>query len=151
VTKELTEIRKTILIDARPETVFSAITDEKELTKWFPDQARMEPRVGGAVQFKFLEGGKENHSVEGRVLEIVPGRKISYSWTNTSDPNFPKTVVTWTLEPAGDDKTRVTLLHTGFDPKSKWSDMHDKGWSYFIDRLAKHCAGRTVGERAKLR
>lgn len=147
---ELTEIRKTIVIDAKPEVIFRAITDEKELTKWFPDQARLEPKVGGFVQFKFLEGGKENHRVEGRVLEIVPGRKISYSWTNMSDPDFPKTEVTWILEPAG-DKTRVTLLHTGFDPKNKWFDLHSKGWSYFIeDRLVKYCTGKAVGERARL-
>ncbi len=150
MTRELTEIRKTVVIDSKPETVFKAITDEKELTHWFPDQARLEPKVGGFVQLKFLEDGKENHRVEGRVLEIVPGRKISYSWTNMSDPNFPKTVVTWILEPAGDG-TRVTLTHTGFDPKSKWFDMHSKGWSYFIeDRLVKYCTGSAVGERVKI-
>lgn len=151
MTEELTEIRKTIAIDAKPEVVFKAITDEKELTMWFPDQAKLEPRVGGFVQFKFLEEGKENHRVEGKVLEIVPDRKISYSWTNMSDPNFPKTVVTWTLEPAGKDRTKVTLVHTGFDPKSKWFDLHNKGWSYFIEeRLVRYCSGLDMGGRVKI-
>jgi len=30
------EIRKTIVIDAPPHVVFKALTDEKELTQWFP-------------------------------------------------------------------------------------------------------------------
>ncbi len=146
---ELTgEIRKTIIIDALQDAVFRAITDEKELTRWFPDQADLEPKVGGSVLFKFFDEGKENHRVEGKVLELVPGRKISYSWTNLSDPNFPKTVVTWTVEPAAGNKTLVTLVHTGFDPKSRWFDLHSKGWSYFIEeRLSKYCTGIPLGKR----
>jgi uncharacterized protein YndB with AHSA1/START domain len=43
------EIKKTIVIDASPEVVFKAITDPNELTNWFPDQAILEPRVGGKM------------------------------------------------------------------------------------------------------
>lgn len=134
------EIRKTIVIDAPPEIVFRAISDEKELTQWFPDQAKLEPKVGGFLQFKFYEDGKENHRVEGKILEIIPNKKISYSWVNKSDSNFPKTVVTWTLDIIDGNKTKVTLVHTGFDPKSRWYDLHSKGWSYFIeDSLVEYC------------
>lgn len=39
--------------------MFRALTDEKELTHWFPDQAKLdEPRVDGFMQFKFFEDGK---------------------------------------------------------------------------------------------
>lgn len=104
--------------------MFRALTDEKELTHWFPDQAKLEePRVDGFMQFMFFEDGKENHRVEGKVLEIVPNKKISYSWANKFDPNFPKTTVTWTLEEVDGNKTRVTLVHAGFDSKSKWYDL----------------------------
>lgn len=150
---ELTgEIKKTIIIDASPDVVFNALTDEKELTNWFPDQAKLEPRVGGSMQFKFFEEGKENHRVEGKVLELVQGRRISYSWANLSDSNFPKTVVTWTIEPAAGNKTLVTLVHTGFDPKSRWFDLHSKGWSYFVEeRLPKYCSGIPPGKREKIK
>ena len=146
------EIRKSIIIDAPADIVFKAISDEKELTNWFPDQAKLERKAGGTMQFRFFakkdgqeravegEEGAVDHTVEGRVLEIVPNKKLSYSWTNTSDPKFPKTVVTWTLEPAG-SKTRVTLVHTGFDTKSRWYELHNQGWSYFVeDRLAAYCS-----------
>lgn len=110
--------------------MFRALTDEKELTHWFPDQAKLEePRVDGFMQFKFFEDGKENHRVEGKVLEIVSNKKISYSWANKFDPNFPKTTVTWTLEEVDGNKIRVTLVHAGFGSKSKWYDLHGKGWS----------------------
>jgi uncharacterized protein YndB with AHSA1/START domain len=133
------EIRKSIVIDALPDVVFRAITSEKELTNWFPDQARFEPRVGGFVQFRFYQNDKEHHRVEGKVLEIIPNKKVSYSWSNKSDPNFPDTAVTWTLEKLDGNKTRVTLVHTGFDPKSDWYNLHGQGWSYFMDRLDRYC------------
>jgi hypothetical protein len=61
-----------------------------------------------------------------------------------------KELVTWTLEPAG-NKTRVTLLHAGFDPKSKWFDLHNKGWSYFIEeRLVRYCSGADMDARVKI-
>jgi uncharacterized protein YndB with AHSA1/START domain len=45
--QETIEIKKSIVIDATPEVVFKAITDPNELTHWFPDQAILEPKVGG--------------------------------------------------------------------------------------------------------
>jgi hypothetical protein len=48
-----TEIKKSIVMDASPEVVFKAITDPDELTNWFPDQAILEPKVGGRMKFSF--------------------------------------------------------------------------------------------------
>lgn len=132
------EIRKTIVIDARPEVVFKALTDEQELTQWFPNQAAFEARVGGRMKFKFHrpETG-ENHTMEGKVLELVSDKKLSYSWKGDLVPDFPDTIVTWTLEPVEGNKTQVTLVHSGL--KGKLAEEHDKGWTYFIGRLAQHC------------
>ena len=49
------EIRKTIIIEASSDTVFKAITEQEELTQWFPDQAILEPRVLGKVRFTTLK------------------------------------------------------------------------------------------------
>ena len=75
------EIRKTIVIDASPEVVFSAITEPEELTQWFPDQAILVPKIGGKVRFVTL---KEIHPEwkldrdyisEGTIQEFVPNKK----------------------------------------------------------------------------
>jgi len=47
------EVRKSIVINASPEVIFKAITDPQQLTQWFPDQAILEPRVGGKMKFSF--------------------------------------------------------------------------------------------------
>jgi uncharacterized protein YndB with AHSA1/START domain len=142
------EIKKTIVIEAPPSAVFRALTDEKALTEWFPNQARLEARVGGQVEFKFEKAdGDVDHVVVGKILEIIPDKKLSFSWKNTTDPDFPDTVVTWTL--AGvDGKTRVELTHTGFEKGSRWLDLHYGGWSYFAGRLAEYCKNGHVESRA---
>lgn len=37
------------------DTVFKAITEQEELTQWFPDQAILEPRVLGKMRFTTLK------------------------------------------------------------------------------------------------
>jgi uncharacterized protein YndB with AHSA1/START domain len=141
------EIRKTIVVEASPSVVFKALTDEKELTQWFSNQgAVLEARVGGAVEFKFLRPDGEKHTMQGRILEIIPGKKLSYSWKfgPAQDSNE---VVTWVLEAVdGGGKTRVTLLHTGFKKPSQKeleSGMSlEAGWSHFVGQLANYCKGR---------
>ena len=48
-----------IVIDAAPEVVLKAITDNDELTKWFPGNAILEPKVGDQVKFSFYKESSE--------------------------------------------------------------------------------------------
>jgi uncharacterized protein YndB with AHSA1/START domain len=59
--EETIEIKKNIVIDASPEVVFKAITDPNELTNWFPDQAVLEPKVGGKMKFGFYKNSKRGN------------------------------------------------------------------------------------------
>jgi len=147
------ELGKTIEIDAPAHAVFSALTDSKELTQWWPDIGTFEPRVGGKFHFTFLaerhkEMGDRDHRLDGEVLEIVPNKKLVYSFIPDEeyrpDGVRPKpTVVTWSLEEVGNNRTKVTLVHSGF---TKEMDKHFKdvtaGWSYFTARLVEYCKNR---------
>lgn len=141
---EIIEIRKSILIEASPEVVFTAITDPNELTKWFPDQAIFEPRVGGKMKFSFYkhnsEGQAKDHFIQGTIIEFIPNKKIVYTWDHPDIPDSPKTVVTWKLEKIDNNKTKVDLLHTGFKLDEMFKE-HDEGWTYFLSRLEKYCRG----------
>jgi len=134
------EIRKTIEIDASPEIVFKALTDESELTQWFPDQAILEPKVGGKMKFTFLARKAKNLDrdfyPDGEIIEFEPNKKLSYTWRPEGISNFPRTVVTWTLKKIGNDKTRLELVHSGFTGKPhEMYEEHNSGWDYFTDRL----------------
>lgn len=141
------EIRKTVIINALPQVVFRAITEEKELTNWFPDVAILEPRVGGRVKFTFYKEKSEmrdrDYNPEGVVLEYIPNEKISYTWEHKDIPGFPRTVVTWKLERFDENKTRLELVHSGFAIEEQETyDEHNKGWSYFTNKLVEYCASK---------
>lgn len=61
---------------------FKAITDPNELTHWFPDQAILEPKVGGKMKFSFFKTDSEYRQMdyfpEGTITEFVPNKKVSY-------------------------------------------------------------------------
>lgn len=142
------EIRKSIVIDAPPDIVFKAISDDKELTDWFPDLAIFEPRVGGKVRFTFYKENSEKQIrdvyPEGEVLEFIPNRKISYTWEHKDIEGFPRTVVTWQLEDIGNNKTKVELVHSGFTgAENEMYNEHKEGWDYFLNKLVVHCSFKT--------
>lgn len=143
--QEVIEIKKNIVIDATPEAVFKAITDPNELTQWFPDQAILEPKIGGKMKFSFFKTDSEYRQMdyfpEGTITEIIPNKKISYTWQEPNIPGFPNTVVTWELEKMEDNKTRLKLFHTGFKP-DETAKKHNEGWSHFLGQLIKYCAKR---------
>jgi uncharacterized protein YndB with AHSA1/START domain len=145
------EIRKTIIIEASSDTVFKAITEQEELTQWFPDQAILEPRVLGKVRFTTL---KELHPewkldrdyiMEGTIKEFIPNKKLSYIWKYRDTPDFPETTVVWELVEIAPDKTRVDLTHSGFTGEEKGltsPESHNEGWTEMLNKLANYCKGR---------
>jgi uncharacterized protein YndB with AHSA1/START domain len=126
-------------LDASPEKVYEAWTDPEKILKWFgPDagpvkSAKLDVRQGGhyAVTF-FTEDGEEHH-VSGVYRELVPNRKLVFTWTWRSTPER-ESQVTVTIKPDGDG-TLLTLLHEKFfDEETR--DRHEYGWTGCLAKLA---------------
>ncbi len=143
------DVRKTIDVDAPADVVFRALTDEKELVKWLPQEAKMDTRVGGQLQFKYHREGRANELVfEGEILELVQDRKVSYTYhfPKVSSRELagppPNTVVTWTLDSLPDGRTRVTVVHTGFF--TGLARYAEEGWERNLSLLSQYCRGTLV-------
>lgn len=134
-------IELTRLLSAPPERVYQVLTDPRMLERWFPTRVEADVRIGGKIRFWFesLErrGDDQEHIREGVFRELVPGRKVVYTF------NLPEgaTLVTWTLVPKGAG-TELKLVHSGFSegPGSEMSD-HSRGWAFYVDNLAGVLAG----------
>ena len=134
-------LTKNIVVDSPATLVFNAISDENELQKWGPasQRATLEKRVGGIVQFVTVrEDTQKTYVIRGKVLEFIPDKKISYTWRVDAQSDYPKTIVTWTLESEDDNQTNVTLVHSGII-KEEHKQQADAGWTYFLSRLAAYC------------
>ncbi len=120
---------KELLIAAPPDEVWRALTDARELTRWFPVEARVEPGVGGSIWISWGEGA----SGDAPITAWEPGRR--FEWTEHRGP--VKLAIDFQLEPR-DHGTVVRLVQSGFGDGSEWDDefhMVTGGWAYFMTHL----------------
>lgn len=132
------DIKKTVEVFGDTASVYRAISEESELKKWWVDVPHLEKKMGGKMSFRFLkEKSKmltEDFVVEGKIMEYAPNYKLSYTWKQVNDPNYPETLVSWNLDIISEKKTKLTLEHTGLDGVKDASRL-EEGWSYFLNKL----------------
>jgi uncharacterized protein YndB with AHSA1/START domain len=132
--------RKRIIIQryvyqAEPEKVFKALTDAKELTKWFLKDAQVQLKVGGKM--KFVWSPKDKH--ENKILDLVPNKRLQITWPTNRWGGTPQanTYVTFSLAPQG-KSTLLQIEHTGFGPGEEWVRYYAatySGWTYYLLNL----------------
>ena len=134
----------TRLLSAPPALVFQAWTDPARMMKWFaPEglatpQAECDLRVGGRYRVLMREPDGVEHDVSGEYLEIIPDRKLVFTWAWRNSPEIVS-LVTVELEPAG-KATQLTLRHERLaDVESR--DSHNSGWSTALNKLENLVAG----------
>jgi uncharacterized protein YndB with AHSA1/START domain len=129
-------------LNAPPAQVFSAWTDPEKIVRWFGPaetvagsvRARMDVRVGGRFEIGFSTAGGEQHRVGGVYREVVPERRLVFSWAWHTTPER-ESLVTVSLSADGNG-TLLTLYHEQFvDEKAR--DGHERGWTGTLDRLEK--------------
>lgn len=133
-------IKKEMIINAPVENIYSALITPQQLTQWFPNIVTIEPKIGGKISFRFLKESTQedkDHEIVGEIVSFIPNKELSYTWNFTTKPEYNKnTIVTWKLEQLDKDKTKFTLIHSGFTNADRLQyDDHNKGWSWHIKRL----------------
>jgi uncharacterized protein YndB with AHSA1/START domain len=137
-----------IAIDAPLEAVWKAITDGEELTRWFVQEATVEPRVGGMLTFSW-GGGEEGQN---RIDEWEPNRKLRLTsmpfemGAAKYDGTTPM-VNEYTIE-RRDGKTVLRLVNSGIPDTPEWDGFYngiESGWRSFLRTLRhylEHHGGR---------
>jgi uncharacterized protein YndB with AHSA1/START domain len=119
--------------------VWKYLTEAELMAEWLM-KTDFKPIVGH--QFRFWANAVCEINFDGNiyceVLEIVPQKKLVYSWKSGATDgsiNFDS-IVTWTLNPKGKG-TELVLEHTGFN-----SPVHDmlfqamnKGWETNVIKI----------------
>jgi uncharacterized protein YndB with AHSA1/START domain len=125
-------------LKAPPEKVYEAWTVPEKMIGWWgaadaaSRTAEADVRVGGRFHVGFRGDEGDQHDVSGIYREVVPGRKLVFSWAWRTTPER-ESQVTIDLEPDGDG-TILTLAHEQFfDEKAR--DDHRQGWSRALDNL----------------
>jgi uncharacterized protein YndB with AHSA1/START domain len=127
------------VLPAPPEVVYDEWLDPDALADWMcPRPARCtsvqsEPWVGGRLRIDIDDSGAM-FVVTGRYLALDRPDLLSFTWScsNWPDPGL-ESVVTVTLEPAGDDRTLMIIEHTLLP--DDLVDQHEHGWTSIAAQL----------------
>jgi uncharacterized protein YndB with AHSA1/START domain len=133
------EVRSTIEIAAPPAKVWRALLEPELLNKWLFGAAAVDKNKRAySYGWKYDYEGKQVAGGPTRILEMVENEKLVTDWPDwRGDEQKPSTRVTWTLEALdGGKKTRVTLVHDGFEHMVDRGD-YLSGWAGFLHRLSK--------------
>jgi uncharacterized protein YndB with AHSA1/START domain len=126
-----------------PEKVWRAWTDAEALKKWWgpgPGEpvslAELDVRVGG--RFRIVFGGPDGklHECAGVYQEVVPNRKLSFtwSWPNSTPDRISVVTIEFRGSPTGTD---LVFKHEQlFDEKAR--DDHKRGWSAALEGLGRY-------------
>jgi uncharacterized protein YndB with AHSA1/START domain len=119
--------------DAPVSKVWKAITDNNEMKKWYFELEDFKAEVG--FEFHFFGGPPEKvYTHLCKVIEVVPDKKLSYSWRYENYPG--NSLLTFELFPEG-EKTRLKLTHEGLetfpqDTKDFARENFIAGWTQII-------------------
>ena len=126
---------------ASPAQLYQAWTQPEKMIRWWgvtghanAPIAETDLRVGGRFRVQFWSPDGEHHSVSGIYREVVPDRRLVFSWAWQSTPER-ESQVTLDFRP-DQDGTVLTLTHEQFfDEKAR--DDHRGGWTRSLDNLEK--------------
>jgi uncharacterized protein YndB with AHSA1/START domain len=131
-------------IRAAPERVYGFFTDPTLWSRWQGTSATVDAQPGGVLLVAMGHGG--SGLAEGRFVELDPFERIVFTWGWARSPlsTLPpgSTVVTVLLRADGDG-TLVTLTHDSLPQVER--DIHEAGWSLYLDRLVTVAEGGDPG------
>ncbi len=111
------DYKKYYIIDAPPEDVYNALTNEATIQLWSGEKAVMSTEPGS--EFSLWEG-----SIAGRNIEFITGKKIVQQWFFAEED--PDSIVTIILH-ADKSGTSAELRHTNI-PDADFENITE-GWN----------------------
>jgi uncharacterized protein YndB with AHSA1/START domain len=123
-----------------PEKIWRAWTDPEAVKQWWGpgagepvSVAELDVRVGG--RFRIVFGGADGgaHECAGVYREVVPNRRLVFTWSWPRTTPERESLVTVAFRKAGSG-TQLEFRHEElFDEKVR--DDHKRGWSGVLDKL----------------
>jgi uncharacterized protein YndB with AHSA1/START domain len=120
--------------------VWKAIADISEMKKWYFEIPMFKPEVGNKFEFSGGPSPDRQYLYECVVMEVIPGKKLSYSWRY---PGYPgNTVVVFEIS-VDEMSASLRLTHSGITSfPGNNADFNRNnfvtGWNYIINTSLKN-------------
>jgi len=128
------------LYPVAPEKVYRAWTDPEAIRRWWGpgghdpvSLAELDVRVGG--RFRIVFGGADGraHEVQGVYREVVPNRRLAFTWTWPNSTPERESLVTITFRAAAGGTELDFRLEQLFDETVR--DNHRRVWTESLVKL----------------
>lgn len=134
------------IFNAPVEKLWKAITDKNEMKQWYFDLAEFKPEPGFEFRFEGGEPGKKPYLHLCKITEVIPGKKLTYSWRY--DGYAGNSFVTFELFEEAGNKTRLKLTHKGLETfpvenPDLAKENFAQGWNQIIGVSLKEFIERT--------
>jgi uncharacterized protein YndB with AHSA1/START domain len=140
-TAEKTSLEIVRFINVPTDRVYDAWTDPAQLRQWFgPENVRTrkftaDVRVGGNYRWDLTSPEGEEMSAFGEYKELVPGKKIVFTWQWDDDEAWENRTSVVTIELVESrGGTELRLKHEKL-PSEESRDRHNEGWNSLVDKL----------------
>jgi len=136
----MADIGHQITIDAKPESVFDAVTTREGLTSWWTADADAEPREGAEAVFRFA-GGKVQFRM--RIDALDAPRRVA--WTCLGDVDeWAGTTLLFEVEPM-DEGTTLRFTHAGWRSVEGAYRVCNTDWGRLMYYLKDYAEGHRTG------
>ena len=129
-----------------PEKVWRAWTDPRALKRWFGpggydpvSAAELDLRAGGRYRIVFGGADGTEHEVRGEYREVVPHRRLVFTWTWPRSTPERESLVTIELQASAGGTAFVFRHERFFDETVR--DDHRRGWRETFAKLEAFLAG----------
>jgi uncharacterized protein YndB with AHSA1/START domain len=140
LTHEFTET-----LPASPERVFTALTDEAELTRWFAEHAEVEPRAGGEFRFwgRNTWCTPMRWEAKQKFVRVQAPGLVVFSWPVAGCES--EVTLELSKDPAEGAGDRTVLKGRHFFPEApaveRAEDLVDDIWRITVGNLREHLIG----------
>ena len=145
-------IEREVLIDAPLEVVWSIVTQQEHIGRWFSDSAEVDLRPGGELVLRFGQHG----TAIGTVERVERPHLFSFRWVTPEPDRDPSaregyfTLVEFLLQTEGEG-TLLRVVESGFasvdgteQQNADLAARHLSGWGGFLDQLVAYVSTADV-------
>ena len=147
-----TTIEKRVWIKATAEIVYRALTNSKDLEKWFCDRAECTPSKGGEL-IACWGSGKSSHRGRAVFTDVVPPALLELLWVEeekeTTEPPS-RHLLRYTIK-SKSGMTEVAMLDRDETPLDEETyGFMDRGWNLVLLELKDFCERKERIARMRL-
>ncbi|MDQ2860386.1 MAG: SRPBCC domain-containing protein [Pseudomonadota bacterium] len=118
-------------IHAPPERVYEALTTADGVRAWWMRDADLEPRIGGAGEFRF-----QGHELATKVSveDLAPPARVAWRVTASQHPEWVGTTISFDLRPEAGGAA-LAFAQRGYAEAGDCYALCTTGWTHYLASL----------------